>query len=161
MWDRAMLWLLFRLAVEWQEVGRGRFTFLCVCPGLPVRLVLTVSCEVPLLCVCTYACACESAGKKDSFISCFSLDHSYLKDMCDGKQKAATTHMHTYIHTHPTLPPALSLIYKPIHISAHTHTHTQNTNTWNVRADHREVRQDSQKGALFIWGTQIWQIHLK
>lgn len=126
-------------------MGRGRVTFLCVCPGLPVQLRHIVSCVSPLLRVCTYACACESAGKEDSFISS-CLDYSHLKDVCVGKQRAATAHTHTQAQAHtPTLPPALSLIYKP------THTHG------NVSVDHKELRQDGQKGVLCIWGTQFWQ----
>lgn len=67
--------------------------------------------------------------KRDSFISS-CLDHSYLKDVCVGKQRKAN-HTHTHTHTHsPTSPPALSLIYKPTHISTHTHTHTE---TWKCQ----------------------------
>lgn len=107
---------------------------LCVCPGF------TCAAEVhnflyssPTVCVYvyTYACAFVSAGKR-TLSSC--LDHSYLKDVCVGKQRAAATHT-------PTSPPALSLIYEATHISTRTHieTHTHG----NVSVDHKEVRQDS------------------
>lgn len=53
--------------VECQEAGTGGFTFLCVRPGLPVRLRHTVSCITPPLCVYVCVCvrySCESAGKR-------------------------------------------------------------------------------------------------
>lgn len=66
--------------------------------------------------------------------------------MCVLVNRERQPHTHTQAQAHtPTLPPALSLIYKP------THTHG------NVSVDHKELRQDGQKGVLCIWGTQFWQ----
>lgn len=99
----------------------------------------------PTMCVCIHKLVhFESAREEDAFIL-YCLDDSYLKDVCVGKQRTATTHSHTQTHTHV----ASSTI---LNFQAHTYG--------NVSTDYNEVRQDSEKGALCIWGTQIWRVFL-
>lgn len=100
---------------KWEEED---FPFLCVCPGLPVWLRLIVFLCIPPphptppRCVCVHMLL-PSAGKRDSFIpSC--LDVSYLKTcVLVNRERQPQTHIHTALAA--TLPPALSLIYKPTH----------------------------------------------
>lgn len=122
-------------------MGRGRVTFLCVCPGLPVLLRHIVSCVSPLLRVCTYACACVSAGKEDSFISS-CLDYSHLKDVCVGKQRAATAHTHTSSssHTHVASSTVLNL-------QAHTHT-------WECQCRSQGTETGwPERSTVYLWNT--------
>lgn len=63
------------------------------------------------------------------------------RDVCVGKQREAATHTCKHTHTRPHSHIASSAV---LNLQAHTHTHG------NVRVDHREMRQDSQRGGLFI-----------
>lgn len=70
--------------------------------------------------------------------------------MCVLVNRERLTHTHTHIASSAVL-----------NLQAHTHQHIHTHTHGNVSVDHKEMRQDSQKGALFIWGTQIWQVLLK
>lgn len=141
MWKCLMLWLLCRF---WVTGGMEIYFPLCVCPGFSALLWLTVSGTARLLCVFAYILVCWFKHFHLVLFRSFLFERCVCMCVC----KCVLVNRHTHTHM-PMSPLALSLIYKP------THTHC------NVNIDHKEMRQDNQKGALFIWGTHIWQVFRK
>lgn len=87
--DFSLLWFgtvqCFGYCAGWllsdRRRAEGRFTFLCVCPGLPAQLQRTVSCVAPLLRVCAHTLVPASLLVKKGLFHLI-LFRSFLFERC-------------------------------------------------------------------------------